>query len=90
MTTQAACGISPMTKASLHYRIVFYYTIRIEFSQGQEKTFRVPFDFLIDCQVMNEHLKFMGAKAMRRSEFLAKFNELKQQPSGFSEFKNLP
>ena len=48
-----------------------------------------PFDFLIDCQVMNEHLKFMGAKAMKRSEFLAKFNELKNQPSGFSEFKNL-
>jgi len=37
-----------MTKASLHYLIVFYYTIRIEFSQGQEKTFRVPFDFLFD------------------------------------------
>ena len=48
-----------------------------------------PFDFLIDCQVMNDHLKFMGAKAMKRSEFLAKFNELKKQPSGFSKFKNL-
>ena len=48
-----------------------------------------PFDFLIDCQVMNDHLKFMGAKAMRRSEFLAKFNELKNQPNGFSEFQNL-
>jgi len=31
----------------------------------------------------------MGAKAMRRSEFLSKFNELKNQPSGFGEFKNL-
>ena len=49
-----------------------------------------PFDFLIDCQVMNDHLKFMGAKAMKRSEFLSKFNELKNQPGGFSEFKNLP
>ena len=37
MTTQAACGISPMTKSSLHYLIVFHYTIRIGFSQEQEE-----------------------------------------------------
>ena len=48
-----------------------------------------PFGFLIDCQVMNEHLKFMGAVNLARREFLARFNELKVQPSGFDEFGNL-
>lgn len=47
------------------------------------------FDFLIDCQVMNEHLKFMGAKAMNRGEFLNLFYHLSKQNSGFADFKGL-
>ncbi|MGB2553259.1 leucyl/phenylalanyl-tRNA--protein transferase [Campylobacter sp. MOP51] len=47
------------------------------------------FDFMIDCQVMNDHLKFMGAKAMKRDEFLKRFEILKKEPSGFENFKDL-
>ncbi|WP_170019127.1 leucyl/phenylalanyl-tRNA--protein transferase [Campylobacter sp. RM16190] len=47
------------------------------------------FDFMIDCQVMNDHLKFMGAQAMGRDEFLKKFKILKKEPSGFENFKGL-
>lgn len=47
------------------------------------------FDFLIDCQIMNEHLKFMGVIQMDRAEFLQKFEILKNQPSGFENFKDL-
>lgn len=48
-----------------------------------------PFGFLIDCQVMNEHLRFMGAKDIARAEFLAKFHEMKILSSGFENFKDL-
>ncbi|QKG29613.1 leucyl, phenylalanyl-tRNA-protein transferase [Campylobacter sp. RM16187] len=47
------------------------------------------FDFLIDCQVMNDHLKFMGAVTMPRDEFLDKFEILKNNDSGFKNFKDL-
>ena len=47
------------------------------------------FGFLIDCQIMNEHLKFMGAKKMPRAEFLALFAELSAQDSGFERFADL-
>ena len=47
------------------------------------------FGFLIDCQIMNEHLKFMGAKEMPRAEFLALFAELSAQDSGFERFADL-
>ncbi|MDA3069605.1 MULTISPECIES: leucyl/phenylalanyl-tRNA--protein transferase [unclassified Campylobacter] len=47
------------------------------------------FDFLIDCQIMNEHLRFMGAQDMPRGEFLAKFQILQNLPSGFEKFKDL-
>jgi leucyltransferase len=47
------------------------------------------FGFLIDCQIMNEHLKFMGAKEMPRAEFLALFAELSAQDSGFEHFADL-
>ncbi|MBF7048491.1 leucyl/phenylalanyl-tRNA--protein transferase, partial [Campylobacter volucris] len=29
-----------------------------------------PYDFIIDCQVPNEHLKFMGAKEIYKKDFL--------------------
>lgn len=47
------------------------------------------FEFMIDCQVMNEHLKFMGAKDMKRAEFLNLFYNLSQINSGFDDFKGL-
>lgn len=49
----------------------------------------IKFDFLIDCQVMNDHLEFMGAIEMKRDEFLDKFETLKGLPSGFENFKDL-
>lgn len=48
-----------------------------------------PYDFLIDCQVHNKHLAFMGAKTMPRTEFLRILEQKIQQKSGFSEFKTL-
>ena len=47
------------------------------------------FNFLIDCQIMNDHLKFMGAKEMVREEFLALFADLSAQDSGFERFADL-
>ena len=47
------------------------------------------FHFLIDCQIMNDHLKFMGAKEMAREEFLALFADLSAQDSGFERFADL-
>ena len=47
------------------------------------------FNFLIDCQIMNDHLKFMGAKEMAREEFLALFADLSAQDSGFERFADL-
>ncbi len=47
------------------------------------------FHFLIDCQIMNDHLKFMGVKEMAREEFLALFADLSAQDSGFERFADL-
>lgn len=47
------------------------------------------FDFIIDCQIMNPHLKFMGAINLKRDEFLEIYQKLSNQNSGFSEFANL-
>lgn len=48
-----------------------------------------PFDFLIDCQIYNPHLAFMGAKTMQRAEFLRILEQKIQQKSGFEAFNNL-
>lgn len=48
-----------------------------------------PFEFLIDCQVMNDHLKFMGASEIQRDEFLKEYEILINRPSGFENFKDL-
>lgn len=48
-----------------------------------------PFDFLIDCQIYNPHLAFMGAKTMQRAEFLRILEQKIQQKSGFEAFKKL-
>ena len=48
-----------------------------------------PYDFLIDCQVYNSHLEFMGAKPMSRESFLKILEKKVAQNSGFDEFKNL-
>ncbi|ELM7301604.1 leucyl/phenylalanyl-tRNA--protein transferase [Campylobacter upsaliensis] len=48
-----------------------------------------PYDFLIDCQVHNKHLEFMGAKNISRKEFLNILDEKCHNPSGFNAFKDL-
>ncbi|CAM4130214.1 leucyl/phenylalanyl-tRNA--protein transferase [Campylobacter armoricus] len=48
-----------------------------------------PYDFLIDCQVPNEHLKFMGAKEMSKKDFLTILEKRISLESGFENFKNL-
>ena len=48
-----------------------------------------PFDFLIDAQVMNSHLKFMGAKSLARERFLDELKEKISKKSGFNSFKDL-
>lgn len=48
-----------------------------------------PYDFLIDCQIYNPHLAFMGAKTMQRAEFLGILEQKVRQKSDFDEFKNL-
>lgn len=48
-----------------------------------------PHDFLIDCQVYNPHLSFMGAKMMPRAEFLGILEEKVMQKSGFKNFATL-
>lgn len=48
-----------------------------------------PYDFLIDCQVHNPHLAFMGAKELARKDFLAILKRKTRQKSGFDEFKAL-
>ncbi|EAH7187180.1 leucyl/phenylalanyl-tRNA--protein transferase [Campylobacter lari] len=48
-----------------------------------------PYDFLIDCQVPNEHLKFMGAKEMIKKDFLKILEKKVSLESGFENFKNL-
>lgn len=47
------------------------------------------FDFLIDCQVMNDHLKFMGAKEMEKSKFLEILSQKTREKSGFESFFDL-
>ncbi|EHH0538102.1 leucyl/phenylalanyl-tRNA--protein transferase, partial [Campylobacter lari] len=46
-----------------------------------------PYDFLIDCQVPNEHLKFMGAKEMIKKDFLKILEKKVSLESGFENFK---
>ena len=48
-----------------------------------------PYDFIIDCQIYNPHLAFMGAKNIPRAEFLGILEQKIQQKSGFAEFKAL-
>ena len=48
-----------------------------------------PYDFIIDCQIYNPHLAFMGAKNVPRAEFLSILEKKIQQKSGFVEFKSL-
>ncbi|EGK4380325.1 leucyl/phenylalanyl-tRNA--protein transferase, partial [Campylobacter lari] len=45
-----------------------------------------PYDFLIDCQVPNEHLKFMGAKEMIKKDFLKILEKKVSLESGFENF----
>lgn len=48
-----------------------------------------PYDFLIDCQVYNKHLEFMGAKNIAREDFLKLLKEKCHTKSGFESFKQL-
>ncbi|ARE80989.1 leucyl/phenylalanyl-tRNA--protein transferase [Campylobacter helveticus] len=48
-----------------------------------------PYDFLIDCQVHNKHLEFMGAQNIPREDFLKILDKKCQSPSGFETFKDL-
>ncbi len=48
-----------------------------------------PYDFLIDCQIYNPHLAFMGGKNVPRAEFLHILEQKIQQKSGFESFKSL-
>lgn len=48
-----------------------------------------PYDFLIDCQVYNKHLEFMGAKKSSRKDFLELLSQKTEEKSGFESFKNL-
>ncbi|TKX30281.1 leucyl/phenylalanyl-tRNA--protein transferase [Campylobacter sp. MIT 12-5580] len=48
-----------------------------------------PFEFIIDCQVHNPHLEFMGAKKLTRKDFLSLLKEKVEQESGFESFKEL-
>ena len=48
-----------------------------------------PYDFIIDCQVYNPHLAFMGAKTLNREKFLQILEQKISQDSGFVNFKDL-
>ncbi|AJC86506.1 leucyl, phenylalanyl-tRNA-protein transferase [Campylobacter sp. RM16704] len=48
-----------------------------------------PYDFLIDCQVPNKHLKFMGAIETSKKDFLKILEKKVSLKSGFENFKNL-
>ncbi len=48
-----------------------------------------PYDFLIDCQVYNAHLEFMGAKNISRKDFLELLAKKCEEQSGFKIFKAL-
>ncbi|MFW5614607.1 MAG: leucyl/phenylalanyl-tRNA--protein transferase, partial [Campylobacter hyointestinalis] len=47
------------------------------------------FDFIIDAQVMNPHLKFMGALNLNRDEFLNILYIKKEEFCGFDKFSEL-
>ncbi|MFW5606601.1 leucyl/phenylalanyl-tRNA--protein transferase [Campylobacter hyointestinalis] len=47
------------------------------------------FDFIIDAQVMNPHLKFMGALNLNRDEFLNILDIKKEEFCGFDKFSEL-
>lgn len=47
------------------------------------------YDFLIDAQVMNKHLEFMGAINLDRDTFLKKLNVKINEYCGFDSFKEL-
>lgn len=47
------------------------------------------YDFIIDAQVMNSHLEFLGAQNIARDEFLSLLKIKSNQPSGFAKFKDL-
>ncbi len=47
------------------------------------------YDFIIDCQAVNSHLLSLGAKEMKREEFLKLFFQKKNMKSGFNDWKNL-
>lgn len=49
----------------------------------------LKYDFIIDAQVMNPYLKFMGAQDLARDEFLSLFKIKSNQLSGFKNFKDL-
>ncbi len=49
----------------------------------------LPYDFIIDCQIYNKHLEFMGARNIPRKDFLEILKEKCHQKSGFDSFKNL-
>lgn len=48
-----------------------------------------PYDFIIDCQIYNSHLDFMGAKNINRKIFLNLLDQKINLNSGFNNFKNL-
>ncbi len=48
-----------------------------------------PFEFIIDCQIPNNHLKFMGAKELSKKDFLEILEKKINLQSGFENFRNL-
>ena len=48
-----------------------------------------PHDFLIDCQVYNKHLEFMGAKNIARKDFLELLGQKCSAESGFKSISGL-
>lgn len=47
------------------------------------------YDFLIDAQVANPHLAFMGGKNLEKNEFLQIISHKTKEKSGFKDFTNL-
>ncbi len=47
------------------------------------------YDFIIDCQVYNAHLEFMGAKEISRKDFFIILEKKCEEQSGFKRFKAL-
>jgi len=71
------CGESMVSVATNASKVAFY-----ALSEALRR-----FDFLIDAQVMNSHLAFLGAVDIPRSEFLALNAKKQKQKSGFAKFK---